>query len=418
MSARPAVLLLCNYEPHLAQCVSDSIDAIVRAPDLDVRVRSGHGDIPERVDLDRFDAILLHYSTFLTERRHIPPATRARLRSFGGAKLAMLHDEHAHVRATRGALAELGIDVLLSCAPDGTRSFLYDVPELEGLRTIRVATGTITARLAGLVPTSMKERRWDVFYRGRRFPHWLGPSSRDRIEIAEQVGRAASRHGWRTDLSVRESDRLYGDKWLSALMATRCTLVTDSGADMVALDDHDAPRELVEAPTLQRSPRVLEAAAAGCVLAGYEGAWSERLEPWRSFVPIERQDVELAPLADLLRSPDRLAEIAANAREAVMGDPFLQEATLHRVLKDAVHATEKRRRVERTYPDEEWRRLVGDYARSNPDIRARDQRRIAALGLYERTIDALPGSVARPTDALVRRGWRSARAVKRAILSR
>ena len=414
-TAQPSVLLLCNYEPHRATCVTDHIEALARTPGLRVFVRSGHGDLPSAVDLARFDAVAIHYSTFLTEPRHLPSATRRRIAAFSGPKLVFRHDEHAAVRASVGALVELGIDTVFTCVPQHDRPKVYPAGELAGVEFVQLPTGIVPERLRHVRPNPMVERDVDILYRGRRYPAWHGRSGEDRRRIAEQVEEAARAHRWRTDISTREGDRLYGPRWEQALASAKLCLVTDSGSDFAALDDAVPPRELRAIDLRQASPRVMEAAALGCVLAGYPGAWSATLEPWAAFIPIDRADRTLSGLADVLRDDARLSRIAERGREAILSDVALSEGCLTDAFRKAVTRKLAERAAARPYAVEEWRAVAGDFRALPPGSLRRDERLRALHGRYERLIEALPTDVGEPVDRLARRAWRAARAVRRGL---
>ena len=102
------VLLICNYEPHQAATVQDHIKALRDYSAHNVFVYSGLGELPHNLALDRFDAIICHYSVTVASDAYLGPLTSFRLRTYRGLKALFVQDEYRHVDATVDAIEYLG----------------------------------------------------------------------------------------------------------------------------------------------------------------------------------------------------------------------------------------------------------------------------------------------------------------------
>ena len=101
--------------------------------DHNVFVYSGVGDLPARLELDRFDVIVCHYSIFVANDRFLSPMSRYRIRAYRGLKAMFIHDEYRHVNATVEAIAYLGVDLLFTCVAESEWEKIYPVSCLPGL---------------------------------------------------------------------------------------------------------------------------------------------------------------------------------------------------------------------------------------------------------------------------------------------
>src|SRR5262249_36905887 len=147
-------------------------------------------------------------------------------------------------------------------------------------------------------------RSLDIGYRSRVAPYYLGDLGQAKRVIAERFETISLQQGFLSDISVRERDRLYGQRWLDFLVASRCVLGSASGASVVDFSGEirqSCERYLGVHPqstyedVKQRffgdvdgkvvidtvSPRIFEAAALRCTLIHLEGAYAGILDPER-----------------------------------------------------------------------------------------------------------------------------------------
>lgn len=355
-----AILLLCDFDPFNAQMVQDSIHALARQSRHEVRCLSFRGDLPESLDLTRFDAVAVHYSAFIYNDLYLSPRARRRIAAFGGAKAVFLHDEYKHVNRTKAALAELGATGLFTCFEEAEARQVYADLVAGGLRTFSVLPGYVSPDLARLDPgPATALRPIDIGYRGRAYPAWHGELGQDRVRIHEGALRLAPAFQLAVDSSIAERDRLYGAKWLEFQRRCKTALGTESGASVIdftgdiarSVEDHvaaapDTPfedlRRLYFAevegrfPLRTISPRIFEALACGCGLILYEGGYAGRLKPERHYLPLRRDHANVEEVARLLREPGRIEAMARTAREEVLLATENQEAHFVSLFDDAM----------------------------------------------------------------------------------
>jgi hypothetical protein len=193
-----------------------------------------------------------------------------------------------------------------------------------------------------------------VGYRGRTYPAWHGEQGREKIRIGKLFKRDAKRFGISTDIAWSERSRLYGRAWLKFIRNCQAVLAVESGASVFDFDGAVAARTesfaaLVERPhpipglgkkpsyemlrdrffagqedqidIAQISPRVFEAIALRTLIIAYPGRYSGVLEPWRHYVPLDKDHGNMAQVAAVLRDPERIAEIITNAYAEIALNP-------------------------------------------------------------------------------------------------
>lgn len=334
------LLLLCDYLPNGAQTVIDHIEALGGMPGHDVSVIPVLGDLPAALDLGRFDGVILHYSLVISNDNYLSQAARRHISAYRGLKAVFIQDEYRWVDRTVQTLRELGVHVLFTCVPQEARESVYPIGKLPGIRIETVLTGYVPASLLLRPRKPYMERTIDVGYRARRLSAFYGRMARDKWLIAEKFRKQSRPYKLKLDLSCREHRRLYGEKWLDFLGDCKAVLGVESGAGVFdfsgeiqpAVEEYEKlhPRarfEEIEArffPGLdgrirlnQISPRCFEAAAMQTLMVLYEGEYSGVLQPWRHYVPLRKDQSNIAEVVDVLRSEASWAQITDAAYEEI-----------------------------------------------------------------------------------------------------
>ena len=359
----PRLLLICDYRPAEAATVLDHIEAIRRWSRYDVFVLPIFGDLPDELDLDAFDGLVIHYNVVMSNPDYLSPLARWRISQYGGVKGAFIQDEYRFVNRTTSALRTLGINVLFTCVPEDQVPLVYPAERLPSMRrTVTVLTGYVPEPLISRSVRPYRERVIDVSYRGRRLLAWMGRLAQEKAAIADRFVADASAYGLTVDISTREEDRLYGEAWVDFLSRSKAMLGVESGTSVFDFDgsiEHsvnayvaahpDAPFEEVHRRFLtdvdgrirlnQISPRCFEAAVLGTLMVLYPGDYSGALEPWRHYVPLEKDHSNMDEVVAAIRDPDAWERITKQAREEVALNPKYSFQAMVEAVDDGLDLT-------------------------------------------------------------------------------
>lgn len=344
------VLLLCNYDPFNAAMVSDHINALHLYSQHEVVVFPSlvayHGNLPDDIALDLFDAVIVHYSLFLAVDAYVSAKTRHKLQRFSGVKAIFLQDEYRFVEESLARIRDVGFDIIFTCVPENSIELVYPADALPGVQRVNVLTGYVPASLLSYAPIPLTKRRYDVSYRGRKYPAWHGSLGLEKWKIAEKFKRDAWRYGLKTNISFRERDRVYGRDWVALLQNSRAVLGVESGASVfdftggisarvetvaALLSKKDASYEALRTryfadmegkiPLEQISPRIFEAIALRTLCILYEGDYSGILVPWRHYVPLRKDHSNMDEVVAFLKDPWKVGEVVADAYSEVAMNP-------------------------------------------------------------------------------------------------
>lgn len=339
MAERLQILLLTWDEPVNANTIRDHIDAIAGTPDHDVCILPFATNIPAQLDLEKFDAVVIHYSIYCAHIHSLGLTSRRKIARYSGLKAVFVQDEYRTIDATVAVFAEMGIDLLFTVVPEGLVDRIYD-PQKLPCRRVTVLTGYVPKALLSVKTPDISERGIDIGYRARRLPYWLGKLAQEKTTIAEKMIADAQIHGLTFDISCLETDRIYGEAWIRFLSQCKATLGTESGASLcdfagkfqAAVDEYCESNPAADFAEVESkifpgadgkiviaviSPRVFEAAALRTLMILYEGSYSGRLVPWRHYVPLRKDHSNISEVVAVLRDPARIRAIVDAAYDEV-----------------------------------------------------------------------------------------------------
>jgi len=354
VSSRRSVLLLCDDHRGHAGTILEHIRAFQRYSRHQVLTFNPRGLSGSRLlDLDEFDAVVIHYSLVVTSDHYLAPAFREKIRAFNGLKIQFLQDEYRWVDEITAMLRHLGIAVLYSVVPAEHLELMY-AGRLPGVETRPTLTGYVPEELLDAATPPAATRPIDIGYRGRELPYWLGRLGQEKVAIGREVLRRARPHHLRCDIAWRESDRIYGPAWKRFLGSCRSTLGSGSGASITDFDgsiertvrDYLARRPKasyaeVDAAVLGPhegnlimniiSPRVFEAAALRTAMIMFPGPYSGVVEADRHYIPLAPDFSNFPEVVRRLRDHRYLDELTARAHADLIRSG---EYSIRRLIED------------------------------------------------------------------------------------
>jgi hypothetical protein len=299
-------------------------------------------------DFNRFDAIVLFWD-FLwigadspLNPSYVPPWISERIASSSALKIQFLQDEYRDVRLANRVMARFGVNVICTCVAPKDHELFYPkklIPSLEAIYP--VLTGYVPTYLENVHCPASTDRPIDIGYRSRKLAYYLGTLGQEKSIIAERFQEIADAHGFRADISVRESDRIYGNDWLAFMRSCRFSLGTESGASVVDFDgsirtncqeylrDHpDASFDEVKnlffgdvdgkvcVQTI--SPRIFETSAFENTLVLHEGHYEGMLEPDIDYIPVKKDYSNVAEIVAKMRDRAFCIDLARSAKEKLI----------------------------------------------------------------------------------------------------
>jgi len=336
-STRPAhILLLCDDRRINPNTVLDHIAAFKRLSRHTVRTFNPLGlSRSVALELDQFDAVVIHYSIVLSDRYHMSADMRQKLRRYSGLKIQFIQDEYRWVDRSTAASRDAGIRVLFTVAGELAATQLYD-RRLPGVRRVHTLTGYVPEELIARPSVDLERRPLDVGYRGRELPYWMGRLAQEKVRIGQRFSELASAYRLRCDIAWREPDRIYGLRWIDFLASCKATLGTESGASIADFDggvehavraylrDHPgAEYDEVEAAVLDRcegnvvvnvvSPRIFEAAALRTAMVMFPGEYSGVVSGGDHYIVLNKDFSNMSDVVRQLRDDRLVSEMTARA---------------------------------------------------------------------------------------------------------
>ncbi len=382
------ILFLTNRPTHNTQAatVTEYLDALHTYSAHRVHEISMLHHFPSKIDLNRFDVVITHYSLSIGPllNHYLGEVLVDKLKRYRGLKVAFLQDEYREIQTYWKHINELGIELLFSCVPDDEISKVYPLEKVPRLRVVNVLTGYVPKQLLKKPVLPIAQRHIDVGYRTRRMPYWLGRLAHEKWFIADEFQRRAKDAGLKLDLSTREGERLYGNAWTNFVASCRAVIGVESGASIIDFDgklEHRVEEYVAKHPQAtfeeisekflspyegslrlhQISPRCFEAAALKTPMVLFEGAYSGVLDPERHFIVLKKDFSNFDDVLLKLHDHDYLQSMADRTYDEVALDTkwsyqsFIQKVDA--AMEDRVQVA-KTQRSSRPYTEIEFNRAL------------------------------------------------------------
>lgn len=347
MSSRPShakplsVLLLCDDDRGHANTILDQLAAIRALSAHKIFLFNPLGLAGSRfLDLDDFDVLVIHYSIAIVSHRHLAPGFYERIRRFQGLKVQLIQDDYRWVDDITAIMRHLGIHVLFTLVPEAEIPKIWNDSRLPGVEKFTYLAGYVPDSLLAKKTPAFGDRPLDVGYRGRVLPYWLGWIGQEKVWIAQGFLDRATKAGLLCDVAWKESDRIYGGRWVDFIASCKATLGTESGATITDFDgsvERAVKQYVAEHPHADFfevhhevlapfegnvrmnviSPRVFEAVALRTGLILFPGEYSGVVRPWDHYIPLAKDFGNFGEVVASLRDAKTMQQRIERAYEEI-----------------------------------------------------------------------------------------------------
>ncbi len=292
--------------------------------------------VDENMDFSLFDVVLIFWSLYLPGHE-LSERARDKIRQSRALKVLFLQDEYRDVRLFNQLMSRLGIQVMFTCVAEKDHDIFYPrslIPSLQA--TYTVLTGYVPTYLEAYQFAPRDSRPLDISYRSRIVPYYLGDLGQEKKIIADHFQEIALTHGFKSDISVREQDRIYGNRWVKFMESSRIVLGTPSGASVIDFtgeirrncEDYlflhpQATYEEVKQKFFADvdwkvvidtvSPRIFETVALGCTMVMHEGDYADILQPGKHYIPVRKDYSNIDEVINQMRDEKYCHQISQQA---------------------------------------------------------------------------------------------------------
>ncbi len=268
-------------------------------------------------------------------------------------KIAFPMDEYACSALLDDWLADLRVDLV------GTTLFAHRqllIPKCcRCAEVVPAWTAVLDEELRGVARVPLQVRPIDIGYRAKRVPYNFGRIGQLKTNIGNLFVDWAKGHDLVTDVAVGDAFRIDGEAWLGFLQSCRCVLGAPSGSSVhdpvgsiarsvreFIAKHPEAAFEVVEQACFPGvdgdraftvlSPRVLEAASAGCCQILVRGDYGGLLRPGEHYVPLEADGSNVHQVVASLSDVGAATAMAERCRERLLAEPSLRAEMRDRQL--------------------------------------------------------------------------------------
>ncbi len=338
------ILLLCSDSARHTGTVEVHIRAFKQYSRHNVVTLDSSAAGKIDVDVELFDAIVFHYSIIISLPQFLSDELTQRIAAFNGPKVLFIQDEFRWVDRTSKAAEKLGVSVIFTVVNEDVTRKIYRNDYFDNVRFEQTLTGYVPEDLLARQVLDYEDRPLDIGYRARKLPGWCGSFALQKWQIGERMLKEDKKYNLRSDISMSESSRIYGEDWIDFMGSCRATLGTESGASFVdysglvyqEIDKYEtanpkASFEEIRDKFLEGrdndvvihviSPRVFEAAALRVLMILYPGTYSDVITPGRHYVELKPDHSNIDEVITILRDPDKAGKIIKNAYEEIACSP-------------------------------------------------------------------------------------------------
>ncbi len=359
--SKPNILFLADTT-HQAGAVLDHIHAVTASSDFNWHVLNPLAvKTIEKFDFRLFDAIGVHFSVKLHGGYYLSALLKKRIRAYSGPKFIFLQDEYQKVNQTQAFLYRLGFDVLFTLVRPELFNQAYPDKRLKQLKKVSVLTGYVDDAMHSMEAPPIAQRALDVSYRSRRCDYRLGKLAQEKTVIASEFIKKTADTQLTLDISIEESERVYGEAWFDLLMRSKVVLGTESGASIWDVDERiskkinqflrkhqNASFDTVFDTVLKPyegnlvysaiSPRVFEAAAAKTAMLMFVGEYSGVCIPNVHYIALEKDFSNFSEVLEKIQDDAYLQAMADRAYADLIASGHYAQSKLSHIVSDELMA--------------------------------------------------------------------------------
>ena len=340
--SRPRVLVMHALRPTSRQTTIDHLLSFrEHLPQADVQYLHFQQPLPKQFEDIEVDLLIVNYDYLnyrftplwpYVKRRHINIARKAK------KVVAIAQDDFWANKLLDNWCMDWDVDRILTPI-DNDLEVLYP----RSIKTKEFRTALTGYVKSGPVPETklLRDRPIDLGQRVREMPPHLGRLAQAKARQAVTMAEAATRAGFKVDVSTRVEDSFIGTAWFEFLASCKFTVGMKGGASL-----HD-PRGLIHTKVqsylarhpgasfdeIERkcfkgkdmkheftaiSPRLFESAMAGTCQILQREDYLGVLEPWRDYIPLESDFSNTDEVIRAMKDLDQCQEIVSNAKRSLI----------------------------------------------------------------------------------------------------
>ena len=351
-TSRPKVLVMHALRPTSRQTTIDHLESFrEHLPHADVQYLHFQQPLPNEIEEISPDIFIINYD-FLNYRftplwpyiknRHKKIAQRA------GGVVAIAQDDFWANKLLDNWCMDWDVDRILTPISND-----LDVLYPRSIKTKEFRTALTGYVKSGPIPQTalLRDRPIDLGQRVRDMPPHLGRLAQAKSKQAVVMANAATSAGFRVDVSTRVEDSFIGEAWFDFLSSCKFTVGMKGGASLhdpyglthtrvqAYLARHpeasfdEVERKCFKGKDMKHeftaiSPRLFESSMAGTCQILQRDDYLGVLEPWRDYIPLERNFSNVNEVVSTMRDLDKCQEIVTNARIALVDSKMFDYSQL------------------------------------------------------------------------------------------
>lgn len=369
-------ILVVSYLPLLSdrKTIDEHLYSFKRYSDAKCFYLNVFLGVPGYLNKIKFDLVIYHY-TYLSLKwggdeffNNILKECEV-LKSVSGYKVALPQDEYVHSDKLCHFFKEYNVDKLYTCFYKNDWDKVYP-KHLTGLKELETTlTGFVDENsknnLSGKAKPH-KDRKFDIGYRARKLPFWLGEHGTIKWKITEAFLKEAPKYPHlNMNISNSEKDVFIGNSWNEFLMDCRIVLGCEGGASLLdtngsirkKVDDYvkDHPEATFEQvrdlcfPDMDNnielfaiSPRHFDACLTKTCQVLIEGNYHGIFKPDVHYIPLKKDFSNIKDVLDKIQDIDYCEKIAERAyQDIILSNTYTYSNFVNSVLSVVSSRKEK-----------------------------------------------------------------------------